>query len=160
MANICRIITNPVAPTKNLLEKGFIEKIDLVADLQFHALNHWKTASVVRDMVHALAISVSKKSLNMRSVPIIIGIDMMSILWAISVSMRFLDLLKLRSRRSLSFGSIAREIYKKPSVTKLSQMICAGRIGKGKPITKAPSIVSASPMLVENKNKITFLIVL
>jgi len=66
-------MTTTVATSKYVLEKKFIWKNDLLSERQFHALNHWNTASTVREIVHAFPISVSKYFWNKKSVPNIMG---------------------------------------------------------------------------------------
>ena len=75
-------------------------------------------------MVQAFAEPMSKYDLNNMSVPIIIGIAMMTIRHAIRVStIYFFGLLNAFLSRFSSFGSIARATSKNPSVTRLSQII-------------------------------------
>src|SRR3989344_2514574 len=159
IASICKAITIAVAAIRNLFENGFVVKIDLVPDRQFHALNHWNTARVVRDIVHALVISRGAYILNSMSVPTIIGIAMTTVRWSISLSTMYLPgFLNFSFNKFFSFGSIASDMSKNPSVTRLSQMICAGKSGSGSPRKRAPTIVKSSPMLVEKRYRITFLI--
>ncbi len=138
IASIWSEITMMVAPTKNLLENGFIWKMDLSSERQFQALNHWNTTRTVKDIVSALAISTSNPAgagryhLKRNKTPSIIGTAIKNILCAISLSTRyFFGRSKFPRSNPFSFGSIAKATSRKPSVTKFAQIICPGKIGRG-----------------------------
>src|SRR3989344_4821141 len=121
-----------MAPTKNLLENGFILKIDLFSDRQFQALNHWNAANVVSDIVWALTKSISNNPLKINNVPAIMAVAIKKILFNISKSTRnLLGFLNFTESKFFSGGSDAKATSRNPSVTKFSQIICAGRIGNG-----------------------------
>src|SRR3989344_1647695 len=139
----------------------YLLQIDLFSDRQFHALNHWNTASVTNDIVWAFTKSMLSNPLKITNVPAIITMAMRNILCSISESTKnLLGFLNFSLIKFSSLGSIANATSKNPSVTKLSQIICAGRIGSGYPNKMAPVIVNTSPKLVEKRYKITFLMVL
>src|SRR3989338_9599291 len=160
-ASIWNTTTSAVAAMRNLLEKISIRNIDLLSERQFHALNHWNTASVVSETVHAFAKSASKYPWKRNRVPNAIGSAISTMRRAMSPSTIYLlGFLNALERSPSSFGSIASATSRNPSVTKLSQIICAARTGRGYPSNNAPVITNTSPRLVENRYKITFFMVL
>src|SRR3989344_5728830 len=150
-----------VAPTRYQFENGFILKIDSVSERQFQALNHWKTARAVSEIVSAFAISLPAYMLKRYKVPIAIVKAIKGIRRTMRASMRyFFGRSKVPRKRPFSFGSIASATVRKPSVTKLSQIIWEGKSGKGSFRKSAPMMTNTSPRLVEKRYRMTFLIVL
>src|SRR3989344_2253785 len=154
-------MTMAVAPSKNLLENGFILKIDVFSDRQFQALNHWNAANAVSDIVWAFTKSMLNSPLKINNVPAIMAMAINNILRAINGSTRnLLGFLNFSDNKFFSWGSIARATTINPSVTKLSHMICVAKRGIGYPKKIAPVMVNISPKPVEKRYKITFLMVL